>query len=68
MIQIDTTESPIGPLTFGERAGRLCLLYFGGQDEYVERALERWYPGEPRVRRNVEPLRAMLRACEAAVS
>lgn len=60
MIQIDTIESPIGPLTVGERAARLCLLHFGGDAASIETTLERWYPGEPRVRREIADVRAML--------
>jgi len=39
MIQIDTVESPLGPLAVGERAARICLLHFGGDGDYVETAL-----------------------------
>ncbi len=60
MIQIDTVESPIGPLAVAERAERLCLLHFGGDDDYVERTIERWYPGEARARRPVAQVRAIL--------
>ena len=60
MIQVDTVDSAIGPLTIGERAGRLCLLHFGPDDQWVETTLERWYPGEPRARRAVAAVRSML--------
>jgi methylated-DNA-[protein]-cysteine S-methyltransferase len=60
MIQIDTIESPIGPLTAGDRAGRLCLLHFGPADGGLDRTLERWYPGEPRARRPVTAVREIL--------
>ncbi|HEY2431860.1 MAG TPA: methylated-DNA--[protein]-cysteine S-methyltransferase [Vicinamibacterales bacterium] len=60
MIQIDSVDSPLGPLAVGERAARLCLLHFGGDGDHVESVLERWYPGEPRVRREVPAVRAML--------
>ena len=60
MIQLDTIESPIGPLTVGERAGRVCLLHFDAEKPAVEATLERWHPGEPRAWRRVEPVRALL--------
>lgn len=60
MIQIDTIESPIGPLTAGDRAGRLCLLHFGPDDGGLDQTLERWYPGEPRTRRPITAVREVL--------
>ena len=51
MVVVHTFESPIGPLTAGERAGRVCLLHFGADGPGIDPVLERWYPGEPRVRR-----------------
>ena len=53
MIRVHTFESPIGPLTTAERAGRVCLLHFGADGPDVDRMFERWYPGEPR---NRQPL------------
>jgi methylated-DNA-[protein]-cysteine S-methyltransferase len=60
MIQVDIVDSPVGRLAIAERAARLCLLHFGGDGDYVEQALQRWYPGEPRVRREVPAIRAVL--------
>lgn len=60
MIQIDTIDSPIGPLTTGERAGRVCLLHFGADAASIDDTLERWYPGEPRARRQVASTRDVL--------
>ncbi len=51
MIQIQTLESPIGPLTVAERAGRVCLLHFGGDGPAIDQLFEKWYPGEARARR-----------------
>ena len=53
MIRVHTFDSPIGPLTTAERAGRVCLLYFGADGAGVDRMFDRWYPGEARQR---EPL------------
>jgi methylated-DNA-[protein]-cysteine S-methyltransferase len=50
MVLIQTIESPIGPLTAAERAGRVCLLYFGTDGPDVDGLLERWYPGEAKER------------------
>lgn len=60
MIQIDTIDSPIGPLTVGERAARLCLLHFGPDAASIDETFERWYPGEPRARRAVPAVRGLL--------
>jgi methylated-DNA-[protein]-cysteine S-methyltransferase len=60
MIQVDQFDSPIGPLTIAERAGRLCLLHFGADADQVGRTLTRWYPGEPRVRRDLAMIRTVL--------
>ena len=60
MIQLDTIDSPIGPLTVGERAERLCLLHFGGDGAAIDATFERWYPGEARVRRTVATVRGIL--------
>jgi methylated-DNA-[protein]-cysteine S-methyltransferase len=61
MIQIDTFDSPIGPLTAAERGGRVCLLHFGQDGPAIERMFERWYPGEPRARRPLAAVDAVLR-------
>ena len=47
MISIATCDSPVGELTVAARGGRVCLLHFGGRDVHVDRALTRWYAGEP---------------------
>ena len=60
MIVLDTIESPIGPLTAGDRGGRLCLLHFGVVDARLEQTMERWYPGEPRARRESPFARGVL--------
>jgi methylated-DNA-[protein]-cysteine S-methyltransferase len=60
MIQVDTIESPIGPLTIAERGERLCVLHFDADVAAVEEALERWYPGEARARRRVASMRDTL--------
>jgi methylated-DNA-[protein]-cysteine S-methyltransferase len=60
MIQIDTIESPVGPLTVAERGTRVCLLHFGDDQPAIDETFGRWYPGEPRVRRPIESLRSLL--------
>jgi methylated-DNA-[protein]-cysteine S-methyltransferase len=60
MILIQTLESPIGPLTAAERAGRVCLLHFGPDGPAVDRMFERWYPGEPRARQVLPAVSAVL--------
>lgn len=50
MIRVHTFDSPIGPLTTAERAGRVCLLHFGPDGADVDRMFDRWYPGEARQR------------------
>ena len=60
MIQIDVVQSPIGPLTLGARAERICLLHFGGDGPAIDATLERWYPGEVRDRRALTPARDLL--------
>lgn len=60
MITVDETPSPIGPLTIAERAGRVCLLHFGADRADVDAFLERWYPGEPRARGALNPIRTAL--------
>jgi len=61
MIQIHTVESPIGPLTAAERAGRVCLLHFGADGPEIDRMFERWYPGEPRARQRLPATESVLR-------
>lgn len=60
MIQVDVVDSPIGPLTVADRAARLCLLHFGAEATLADDTLQRWYPGEPLVRRQVPAVRAVL--------
>jgi methylated-DNA-[protein]-cysteine S-methyltransferase len=60
MVLIQTIESPIGPLTAAERAGRVCLLYFGTDGPDVDGLLERWYPGEPKEREMLPAVAAIL--------
>lgn len=61
MIAIDLVESPLGPLAVAERAGRVCLLHFGGDGPEVDAMFERWYPGEPRGRRPIPAVAGILR-------
>jgi methylated-DNA-[protein]-cysteine S-methyltransferase len=60
MLLIDQVDSPLGPLTLAERGMRLCLLHFGEDGPAIDATLERWYPGEPRDRRPIAQLRAVL--------
>jgi methylated-DNA-[protein]-cysteine S-methyltransferase len=60
MILIQTLDSPIGPLTAAERAGRVCLLHFGDDGPAIDRMFERWYSGEPRARRTLPAVGAAL--------
>jgi methylated-DNA-[protein]-cysteine S-methyltransferase len=60
MIFIDTLESPIGPLTAAERGTKVCLLHFGADGAAIDETLQRWYPGEPRTRREVTSVRTVL--------
>jgi methylated-DNA-[protein]-cysteine S-methyltransferase len=60
MVFVDTIESPIGPLTTAERAGRVCLLHFGADGPAVDQMFERWYPGEPRARQAIAGIRALM--------
>lgn len=71
MIQIHTFDSPVGPLTAAVRitlaeaaaeggAGRVCLLHFGPDGPEIDRTFERWYPGEPRARRELPGVAAVL--------
>ena len=50
MIRGHTVDSPIGPLTLADRAGRLCLLHFGADTADLDVTFGRWYPGELTVR------------------
>ena len=60
MILIQTLDSPIGPLTAAERAGRVCLLHFGPDGPAIDQMFERWYPGEPRARQALPAVTAAL--------
>jgi methylated-DNA-[protein]-cysteine S-methyltransferase len=60
VILFDNVASPVGPLAVAERGGRICLVHFGGVDDSVAAALERWYPGEPRARRKTPVGAAVL--------
>ncbi len=60
MIAIDTLESPVGPLTIAERAGRICRLHFGPDGPSLDAAFERWYPGEPRLRQPIGVARDVM--------
>jgi len=60
VIRVHTFDSPVGPLTAAERAGRVCLLHFGTDDEAVERMFDRWYPGELRDRAPLPEVSAIL--------
>ena len=46
MIQFAVVESPIGPLSVAARAGRTCLVHFGGDESAARKLIERWYPLE----------------------
>ena len=61
MVIVAAHESPIGPLTAAERAGRVCLLHFGADGPGIDPILERWYPGEPRARRPLPEVADALR-------
>jgi len=61
VVIVDAHQSPIGPLTAAERGGRVCLLHFGADGPEVDPILERWYPGEPRVRRALPQVAEALR-------
>jgi len=60
MIAIHVVESPVGPLAVAERAGRICLVHFGGDGPAVDALFDRWYPGEPRNRQPLPGISAML--------
>jgi methylated-DNA-[protein]-cysteine S-methyltransferase len=60
MILIDTIDSPIGPLTTAERAGRVCLLHFGQDAPAIDTMFEQWHPGEPKNRAPIEGIRGVL--------
>ncbi|HET7697351.1 MAG TPA: methylated-DNA--[protein]-cysteine S-methyltransferase [Vicinamibacterales bacterium] len=64
MIQIQTVDSPIGPLTAAERAGRVCLLHFGPDGPEIDRTFERWYPGELRSRQPLSTAAVLRRYFE----
>src|SRR3954454_18066826 len=62
VIRVHTFDSPVGPLTTAERAGRVCLLHFGPHDDDgVDRMFDGGYPGEPRGRGPLSELEAVLR-------
>jgi methylated-DNA-[protein]-cysteine S-methyltransferase len=61
MILVQTVESPIGPLTAAERAGRVCLLHFGVDGPAVDRMFDTWYPGEARARQPLREISHVLR-------
>src|SRR3954468_5442511 len=60
VIRVHTFDSPVGPLTTAERAGRVCLLHFGPDEADVDRMFDRWYPGELRQREPLPVLGAVL--------
>lgn len=60
MILIQTLDSPIGPLTAAERAGRVCLLHFGADEPAIDQLFDRWYPGEPRARQPLPAVGSVL--------
>jgi methylated-DNA-[protein]-cysteine S-methyltransferase len=60
MVVIHTVDSPIGPLTAAERAGRICLLHFGADGPTIDQMFDRWYPGEARARQPLPDVAAML--------
>ena len=60
MILIQTLDSPIGPLTAAERAGRVCLLHFGADGPAIDQMFERWYPGESRARQALPAVGSVL--------
>ena len=61
MILVQTLDSPIGPLTVAERAGRVCMLHFGADNPAIDRNLDTWYPGEPRARQALPGIADVLR-------
>ncbi len=54
MIQIATTDSPIGALTVAAHGARVCLLHFGDDGPGPRGMLQRWYPGVS-VERHADP-------------
>jgi methylated-DNA-[protein]-cysteine S-methyltransferase len=60
VITVQTIDSPIGPLTVAERAGRVCLLHFGTDGADIDRRFDRWYPGESRNRQPIPRIGAVL--------
>ena len=61
MILVQTIDSPIGPLTAAERAGRVCLLHFGADGPAIDQIIDTWYPGEPRARQPLPTTGDVLR-------
>lgn len=61
MILIQTLQSPIGPLTVAERAGRVCLLHFGGDGAAIDQLFAKWHPAEARARQPVPAVESVLR-------
>jgi methylated-DNA-[protein]-cysteine S-methyltransferase len=61
MILVQTIDSPIGPLTAAERAGRVCLLHFGPDGPAIDQTFDRWYPGEARARQPIAAVASVLR-------
>lgn len=61
MILIQTIDSPIGPLTAAERAGRVCLLHFGQDGSAIDQMFDTWYPGEGRARQPLQMMPGILR-------
>jgi methylated-DNA-[protein]-cysteine S-methyltransferase len=60
VIRVQTFDSPLGPLTIAERAGRICMLHFGPDDSHVDATFDRWYPGEPRARQPLPEIGRIL--------
>lgn len=61
MILVQTIDSPIGPLTAAERAGRVCLLHFGEDGPAIDRMFDTWYPGEARARQPLGEVSGVFR-------
>ncbi len=57
MIELAVVDTPIDALTLAARNGRVCLLHFGGDDEFVRAKLQRWYPAET-IEHSTDPGRA----------
>jgi methylated-DNA-[protein]-cysteine S-methyltransferase len=43
MIELAIVDSPVGALTIAARAGRTCLLRFGGDESTAVAVLTKWY-------------------------